>query len=76
MPAYLKFITSFGALMYIGKNIHKKTIKKIFYHDKVYCYRCFVDNASAKNPGDKIQETLIKNYADHVATVKLYFLNC
>ena len=44
--------------MHIGKNIHKKTIKKCFNHQKVYCYRCFVDRLSAKNPGDKFHETL------------------
>ena len=58
MSRYLKFIISIGALMYVGKNIHKKTIKKISNHQKVYCYRCFVDSVSAKNPGDKFHETL------------------
>ena len=76
MPTYLKFIISTDAVMYIGKNIHKKTIKKISNHQKVYCYRYFVGSVSAKNPGDKFNETLYKNYADHVTSVKLYFLNC
>ena len=44
--------------MYIGKNLHKKTIKKFFNHQKNYCYRCFADSVSTKNPGDKFHETL------------------
>ena len=48
MSTYLKFIISIGAVMYIGKNIHKKTIKRIFNYQKVYCYRCFVDSVSGE----------------------------
>ena len=58
MSTYLKFIISISVFMYIGKNLHKKTIKKFFNHQKNYCYRCFADSVSAKNPGDKFHETL------------------
>ena len=57
MSTYLKFIISIGSLTYIGKYIRKKTTKKIFHHENVYCYRYFVDGVFPKNPGDKFHET-------------------
>ena len=48
MSTYLKFIISIGSLTNNGKYIRKKTTKKIFHHEKVYCYRYFVDGCFLK----------------------------
>ena len=58
--------------MYIGKNIHKKTIKRRLITKKFIVTDVLLTVCLVKN----FENNFEKNYTNHVTTIKLHFLNC